>query len=434
MTASNDLNISQVGFQSFDGTATFSGRTLTAGAGVIITNGNGVAGNPVIALQGGGGAVEHLTGDTGGQLNPDGANNFNLFGQLAGSTTVFDTIGSGSTVSFENRAWTSRYVVDTSATVGLRGTYATLQAAITQAIADGATGVGATIFVRNCTINETITVNTASVNITITGTGGIDLQNTGAAMPVFSGTFTNSGAGSAIAFKGFNISGTLATSTGIYIDDSLISGTLTITGGGMIVTNCFGSSETLTCSGNITFAGCSLSGTHTYSGAAAPLYNDSVFSGSLAGSTSGALQIINSYVPLNTNTMTAGKILITGAYYGAQNFFSNSSVTYSNLNGQQGNTLTAVRSAVSYVALANQDYYIGITDTSAARTVTLPNVSVIKNQSFIIKDEGGGAGAHNITISVNGGVKTIDGQASYVISVNYGAVSLIYDGTNFFSF
>jgi hypothetical protein len=50
---------------------------LTPGAGVTITNGPGTI---TIALSGGGSAVEHLTGNTGGQLNPDGSNNFNILG------------------------------------------------------------------------------------------------------------------------------------------------------------------------------------------------------------------------------------------------------------------------------------------------------------------------------------------------------------------
>lgn len=53
-TSGNSLNISQTGFQSFDGTATFNGRTLTAGTGITITNANGVSGNPLISATGGG--------------------------------------------------------------------------------------------------------------------------------------------------------------------------------------------------------------------------------------------------------------------------------------------------------------------------------------------------------------------------------------------
>lgn len=83
-TPSNDLNISQSGYVVFDGIATFTGRTFQAGTGISIANPDGTAGNTTISLTGGGIAVEHLTGDSGLQLNPDGSNNFNIFG-LSGS-------------------------------------------------------------------------------------------------------------------------------------------------------------------------------------------------------------------------------------------------------------------------------------------------------------------------------------------------------------
>jgi len=65
MVASNDLNISVAGFVTFDGVSTFNGRTITAGAGVSITNGNGVAGNPVISLVGGATAIDSIGVQTG---------------------------------------------------------------------------------------------------------------------------------------------------------------------------------------------------------------------------------------------------------------------------------------------------------------------------------------------------------------------------------
>jgi len=78
-------------------------NTLTAGSGVTITNG---AGTITIGLTGGGVAVEHLTADSGGQLNPDGSNNFNLLG--SGSIT---TVGLGSTITTQLTGLTNHAVL-----------------------------------------------------------------------------------------------------------------------------------------------------------------------------------------------------------------------------------------------------------------------------------------------------------------------------------
>jgi hypothetical protein len=96
----NSLNITQPGFQSFDGVSVFNGRTLTAGTGVSISNGDGIAGNPVIALSGGSAAVEHLTGDSGGILSPV-SNNFNIVSDSNYNTLggVGVLTGSGNTIT-----------------------------------------------------------------------------------------------------------------------------------------------------------------------------------------------------------------------------------------------------------------------------------------------------------------------------------------------
>lgn len=48
MAVQNNLGITQSGIVAFDGAATFVGRTLTAGTGISISNGDGIAGNPTI--------------------------------------------------------------------------------------------------------------------------------------------------------------------------------------------------------------------------------------------------------------------------------------------------------------------------------------------------------------------------------------------------
>ena len=121
--------------------------TLTAGTGISITNGA----NSISIAVNGSVVGETITGDSGGALSPT-AGNWNIIGQQAGSIPVMDTVGSSSTLSIENRTWTTTYIVDGSTTVGLRGTYSTIQSAITAASSP------ANIFIRPGTYNENLTL------------------------------------------------------------------------------------------------------------------------------------------------------------------------------------------------------------------------------------------------------------------------------------
>jgi hypothetical protein len=97
------------------------------------------------------------------------------------------------------------------------------------------------------------------------------------------------------------------------------------------------------------------------------------------------------------------------------------------MNGAQ--IVTSVSSAVDYVVLTN-NFQIVITDTSVARTVTLP-ASPTTYQQFRIKDGSFAAGTNNITVQVSGGVKTIDGALTAVININGGYLTVMYDGSNY---
>ena len=167
--------------------------------------------NPNAGGGGGGSNVQTLTPNSGGPVSAV-ANNINDQG-LAANTggnafPAFSYNGGAGQFNWENRAYLSPYVVDPSVTPGSRGTFTTLAAAITQAIADGATGAaGVTIYVRNITIAETITVSTAGVNISIIGTGSLGISGTPDGSTQFTGSFTNSGTG-IISFSNISFTGT----------------------------------------------------------------------------------------------------------------------------------------------------------------------------------------------------------------------------------
>lgn len=76
---------------------------------------------------------------------------------------------------------------------------------------------------------------------------------------------------------------------------------------------------------------------------------------------------------------------------------------------------------------------IGITDTTAARTVTILSADIAHDgQIFIIKDESGAAGTNNITIATEG-AENIDGAATALINTNYGSLRMYSNGAHLFT-
>lgn len=95
-----------------------------------------------------------------------------------------------------------------------------------------------------------------------------------------------------------------------------------------------------------------------------------------------------------------------------------------------GQVVNRTTTATSYSVLTT-DYIVAVTSTSAARTITLP-ASPTTNQIFVIKDESGAASINNISIVVSGGAN-IDGTATLIINTNYGAVSVYWNGSQYFA-
>lgn len=94
-----------------------------------------------------------------------------------------------------------------------------------------------------------------------------------------------------------------------------------------------------------------------------------------------------------------------------------------------GNVTSSVRVAGDYSA-AYYDQYIGVTDTSASRTITLHNL-IMPDQELTVKDESLAAASHPITVVVDG-EGLIEGSASKQINTNGGCIRLKFDGTNYF--
>jgi hypothetical protein len=96
-----------------------------------------------------------------------------------------------------------------------------------------------------------------------------------------------------------------------------------------------------------------------------------------------------------------------------------------------GQVVARTATAISYTVLVT-DFIVSVTDTSAVRTISLPNAPTT-NQFFVIKDESGAASVNNISITTVGGTITLDGLTTQKIISNYGSISFYFNGTNYFS-
>lgn len=79
--------------------------------------------------------------------------------------------------------------------------------------------------------------------------------------------------------------------------------------------------------------------------------------------------------------------------------------------------------------ILSTDYYVSV-DSTSARTIRLPNAPTTATV-YVVKDRSGLAATNNITVTTVGGVVTIDGATSKTINVNYGSLSLIFNGTSY---
>jgi hypothetical protein len=121
----------------------------------------------------------------------------------------------------------------------------------------------------------------------------------------------------------------------------------------------------------------------------------------------------------NINVVGSGGVLVTGN------------------PGTSTLTITAPISTLAFTSVTTSPYvvaatddFLGVTTSSIAITVELPNAPST-GRVYIIKDRTGTAATNNITVTTVGGTLTIDGGTTYVMNTAYEAINVLFDGTNY---
>lgn len=407
-------------------------------------------------------------------------NNLNVLGQKASTVAVMDTIGSGSTLSIEDRTWQTQYVVDASSTAGLQGTFTTVQSAINQASTDGASSsVSKTVFIRPGTYTENLTLKTGvSLKALIDLGTSLNVVDPIGSVVIDGQASDSGGAVSNIVFNNIRFKNTNATPTFSLANNSQITFTgCTVFGGTTALTATSGN--------NIKFNRCNIQGSLTLSNASALLSLTTIncnFTGSFTFtigtnvawtdfSSYGIKSIVmssNAYLVFNytnfgdtsssgpyiTGTSSSGSTLtgcsfqngngnaaitctaafsISGLMNSFNSFqpagFYSSAPTIYSCTAQQGNIMPSTVQTGATYTVDLRDYYVGINHAGSV-AVTLPTSSTPRDRVFIIKDQSGAAGTNNITVTPATG--TIDGAANFVMNTNYGSITVKFDGTNYF--
>ena len=113
-----------------------------------------------------------------------------------------------------------------------------------------------------------------------------------------------------------------------------------------------------------------------------------------------------------TNLETANRVSL---YAAEQIAFKNGGMNFSQINNQSSN----------YDLIISDFIVVGDT-TSSAITFTLPALPNT-GDTYVLKDGGGNASTNNLTINGNG--SNIDGSSTYIISTNYGCITVVFNGT-----
>jgi hypothetical protein len=416
---------------------------------------------------GGGGDVDSLTPDVGGAVTPTGGT-IPTLGYQAGTVQTMRTYNDGAgNFRIADQSWQTQYVVDPSTTNGLRGTFTTIQSAINQAVSDGASiSSDKTIFIRYGSYTENLTIPpgiylkgeaslanplVVSAYTTITGNhtlgntnlfraSGLYFVNPSSTLDLFTSGTSNIFEMNDCGFNNTTSSGLMFTinfnyskfTECVFIENVYETSFDVTSVASVTFERCQFSSAGITSAGDLTFYSCIGIGPITMS-ANGIVAENSTFSGSTFCVT-GTGQIIYFTNCEFAVASTNAPIQYTGTHCGLINcstevdqglpgIYDDTTVVHVS-NTTCGNVFP--RTLVDDdVEVDQTECYIGVTDTSSPRTVTL--VASVLDRFWTVKDESLAASVNNITVNVDGG-GLIDGAATYVINQDGGAATFISDG------
>ncbi len=426
------------------------------GDGTNITT--AAAGN-TITINLAGATFEGLTPDQGAQVVPV-AGNINVFGQKAGVVPVMETHNVAGNLTIEDRTWETQYVVDASTTVGLQGTYSTVQAAINQAVADGASiSNQKMIYVRYGTYIEDLTIPSG---IFLKGDA---MVNQPGAIPLFTEIQGNHTFGDTNVFRTENIYWTNTDPTADMFSAATVIVVTAVnsvfnngTSTGYIFTLDFNYQSFTNCifyangfqpifnftGGQANFFNCVFPQSNGMNSAANLRFYNCITVGPIVNSNGSVIAYDTSFNG-NTNCITGNGSSILA--YNCQFNSASDCVDYTGqlsfancfLTNGAGENLYAANQLLQVVpAQAGQilpvvtqnanftlgDSYVNYVDTSGGAIIaTLPYNTTI-DKTYIIKDITGDAATNNITIQIGFPGGTIDGAATLVLDRDYGAVCL----------
>ena len=272
--------------------------------------------------------------------------------------------------------------------------------------------------------NGFVSLKGGSALLTLTG-------NSGGAISPTSGNINTIGTGS-ITVVGVMGTSTLTTQlTGLTNHAVLIgAGTATITNVGPTST----SGQVLQSKGSLTdpaFSTATYPSTTTINQI---LYSSSAnVVGGLATANNGVLTTGATGIPVITALSSNGQLIIGSGSGAPAAATLTAGAGVSITNGANSITIAANGSAFAYTNVAHgaspytvlsTDYYISVDCSLGTVTLKFPNAPTA-NTTWVIKDRTGSASTNNISITTVGGSVTIDGQTTYKITSNYGAVNLL---------